>query len=693
MGTLWLKDIREGLDTRRLAEALPGGSAIRANDGHVNRGGEFEQRPAFVSTYTLPAGVTLGLAADNTSLYTFGSGAAPTMPRGVLYQRLQHPDGITPLVRILDFDLFAGKIYAVAEFGDGSRYHFYDGARVTDWIDGRARVSIRVTGGGIQPATHATCQFTVTSGSASIVNTIGDIKLNGVSILGVPVQHTGNNSTTAAAVAAQINSFVSSPDYTAAAVGAVVTITAAATGVAANGLTPAITLNGDVLVAGITAMAGGAVSAPSQLADLLVNGVSIVAGPIDWRTDNATTAQAIADSINTYASSPDYTATVVGEKVNILAAGAGAAANGYAVTFTLLRNLVLTPGAGVSLANGVTLVDNTTFQAGSFAKTIRSKMYVTAGQYLNFSGILLPTGFQTTNTGAGFVDMSAEASGSEKLQAVAKYQKFIAVFAELVTQIWYVDPDPAQNAQQQVLNNTGTSCPRSVTQFGDNDLFYLAYSGLRSLRARDASNAASTTDVGVPIDTLLVEKLAALTAVERSQVVGLMEPTSGRFWLVFSDQIFVLSVFEGSKISAWSTYTPAVSNVPFEIDDAVPFAKKVYVRSGDTVYCFGGTGTAVVYDDTEPELWLPYLDAGTPAEDKQFRSVDVACEGNWIVSAGHNLNDHTVSDKIATISQTTYGDDTIPHEVEATHISLRFKGVGAGAKKISAAAIKFDGET
>ncbi|WP_326898899.1 hypothetical protein [Bradyrhizobium sp.] len=640
----------------------------------------------------MPAGATLGLACDNNSLYAFGSGAAPAMPRGVLYQRLQHPDGSTPLVRVRSFDLFAGKIYVVAEFGDGTLFHFYDGVRVTDWIDARARASFRVTGGGLQPATRASCQFTVTSGSASIVNTIGDITLGGVSILGAPVQHTGNNATTAAAVAAQINTFVSSPDYTAAAVGAVVTITAAATGPAANGLTPVLVLTGDVLVAGITSMTGGAVAANSQLADLQVNGVSILAGPVDWTTDNATTAQLIVDSINSYASSPDYVATVTDDKVNILTALPNAASNGYAVTFTLLRNFTVAP-TNPTLAGGADLVDNTTFQSGSFAKTILSKVYVTAAQFLNFSGILTPTGFASTNTGAGFVDMSAQASGAEKLTAVAKYQKWIAVFAERVTQIWYVDPDPAQNAQQQTLNNTGTTSPRSVTQFGDSDLFYLAASGVRSLRARDASNAASTNDVGVPIDTLIVEKLATLTGVQKSEIGGLIEPTSGRFWLVFPDLIAVFSLFEGSKISAWSTYTPSVNGVEFSIDDYTVFRDKVFLRSGDMVYCFGGLGATVSYDNTSPELWLPYLDAGTPAEKKQFRSIDVACEGSWVVSAGHNLNDRSASDKIATISETTYGLDSIPHEVEYTHISLRFKGTGRGPKKISAAAVKFDGDT
>lgn len=690
MGTLWLKDIRGGLDTRRMYEALPGGSAIRANDGHITRGGEFEQRPAFVEIYTLPDG-TLAFGADRSSLYVFGSGVAPIMPRGVLYQRLQHPDSITPLTRVLSVEMFQTKLYVVAEFSDGAQYHFYDGTRIGAWIEGRARASFRVTGGGPQPAVSASASFTITSGSASIVNNVESIKVNNVDILGAPVQHTGNNATTATAVAAQITSYVSNPNYTAVAVGAVVNITTSTAGVAANGLTPALVLDGDVLVAGITSFSGGIAAGVSRLGDLTINGVPIIAGPVDWSTSNEATASAIADAINNYASTPDYVATVVGDKVNLLALDPGAAKNGFTVNFSLERNLTITPSPAM-LANGVDLSANSTYQSGSFAKTVGSKVYVTAGPYLNFSGVRLPTSFDTASVGAGFIDMSAEYAGSETLVSIARYLQYIAVFAARVIQIWFVDPDPDLNKVTQVLNNMGTLSARSVTQFGDNDLFFLDESGVRSLRARDASNAASTTDIGVPIDTLLVAKLAAMTTVQRSQVVGLIEPTSGRFWLVFPDQVFVLSIFEGYRISAWSTYTPAVNNVPFVIDDVVVLKKKVYVRSGNKIYVFGGASSAPFYDSTEPDLWLPYLDANTPAEKKQFRSIDAVCEGEWEVRVGNEPANINASEKVAIINKTTYNGDKIPYETEATHVSLRFKGRGAGYKKIAAAVIKFDGD-
>jgi hypothetical protein len=231
-----------------------------------------------------------------------------------------------------------------------------------------------------------------------------------------------------------------------------------------------------VLVAGITAMSGGTVSAPSQLADITVNGVSIVAGPSIGRP---TTRRPRKRSPIRSTSTPARRTT----------RRPSSATRSISWPPIRARRKTATPSLlGAAQSCGVAerrrarerrgSYGSTSFQAGSFAKTIRSKMYVTAAQYLNFSGILIPTGFETASNGAGFVDMSAEASGAEKLQAVAKYQKFIAIFAERITQIWYVDPDPTQNAQQQVLNNTGTRSPRSVTQFGDNDLFYLADSGV-----------------------------------------------------------------------------------------------------------------------------------------------------------------------------------------------------------------------
>jgi len=691
MSTIWLRDFKGGLDARRMPELLPGGCAIRAVDGHITRGGEFEQRAEFVEEYNLPAGSTVGLAASATSLVVFGHNAAPTMPKGVAYQRLQHPDGATALNRVLSTDLFAGKIYAAGEFVDGTIYHFYDGARISDWQDGRARASFSVVGGGIQAATPATGSFTVAGGSAGTGNRFS-VSINGVPLHVGTVQHTGNNTTTAAAIAAAINAVTSAPDYTAISTGAAVLISSAAFDDTANGLSISVAVTGDAAVSGVGALSGGAGPLPSQLSDLTVNGVSIIGEPVDWRTSNALTAQAIAEAINGYSSSPEYVATAVGSRVNILAAGPGAAANGYAVVTSVLRGLVVTPSSGIVLANGAALSAGA-YQSGTFAKTVGSKVYVAASSSLVFSGVRAPTGFNTTgNVGAGFIDMSTEAAGSETLLAIAKYLQYIVVFSSRVIQIWFVDPDPANNKAAQALYNMGTISPRSVTQFGDNDLFFLDESGVRSLRARDASNAASTSDVGIPIDPLVVAKLRALTAKQRSEVIGLIEPSDGRFWLVFADEIFVFSFFTGSKISAWSTYKPTAGGAPLVIDSAQVFKRNVVLRSGDKIYSYGGFGSTPQYDATEPELWTPYLDAETPAVDKVFSAIDVACVGSWTVSAALDPTNLKAVEKVAVIDGTTYALPRVGYGARSTHISLRFKGNGAGYKKIGAAAVHFAGE-
>lgn len=802
MGTIWIKEFTGGLDTRRMAETTAGGVLIRANNGHITRGGEFEKRAAFVPEYTLPAG-TVGLAAGAVSLYAFGHAVAPVMPPQIIYQRLQHPDGDTALDRILSYDLYASKIYVVGEFADGSIFHFYDGVRVDDWYDGRARASFDVVGGGVTPAVSASGSFEITAGTNNIANQITAITIDGVAITnGTAITHTGSNATTATAVANAINSFTSTPEYTAVATGQTVTITAAATGVAANGKTIVVSRTGDVAIANTNNMAGGAPVITSSLANLKVNGVSVILAPVGWTTTNEATAAAIATAVNTHASIPEYTATAIGSQVNIVATEPGASANGFTVDAIVADGFAVSPATGLVLAGGstteaaaaqgsITITGGTSnvanqltaltvdsvaiigsavthtgnnsttatavanainafasnpdytasatgavvtikasvegsaangkvvartvsgnfatgsivnmaggvdpvYQPGAFVKTAGKKVYSTSGSVLHFSGIAEPTQWTTDAIGAGFIDMASETSGAEQLQAVGKYQSNIAVFAERAIVIEYIDPDPTLNRLVQVLNNTGTLSPKSVTQFGDNDLFYLDESGLRSLKARDSSNAAATTDIGVPVDTLVIDKLNSMTIDERQNIIGLIEPRDGRFWLAMKDVIFVFSFFNGAKVSAWSTYEPSTTVdgevFPITIDDIVVFRRRVYLRSGNTVYVYGGLSAGLTYDDTVAEAWLPYLDANAPTRKKNFTGIDAAVEGEWQIFAATQPTDQAAEDKVATLFETTFNAGRVPAIAETTHISLRFRSKGDGPAKVSSSVIHYEGE-
>ena len=108
---------------------------ILGRDGHINRGGEFEQRAIFKKVYTLPAGATKGLGATAASLYVFGDQAAPAMPAGVAYQRLQDADS-SALDRVLSTTLFKGKLFVNARFVDNHVIAFSDGTAVTAYKAG-----------------------------------------------------------------------------------------------------------------------------------------------------------------------------------------------------------------------------------------------------------------------------------------------------------------------------------------------------------------------------------------------------------------------------------------------------------------------------------------------------------------------------------------------------------------------------
>ena len=116
-----------------------------------------------------------------------------------------------------------------------------DASKNASLVSNRTPVSVAATG-----------TVTLTGGAAGAVN---GITVNGVQIMSGAVAFIVDLSTTAAAVATNINLFTSSPDYTAAAVGPVITITAVTANGTTNGyaVVPSVT----TITATSTDMAGG----------------------------------------------------------------------------------------------------------------------------------------------------------------------------------------------------------------------------------------------------------------------------------------------------------------------------------------------------------------------------------------------------------------------------------------------------
>jgi hypothetical protein len=698
MGTIWVREFSGGLDARRLPVNTPGGNLIVGFDGHINRGGDFEQRADFVAEYTLPAG-TFGLSADDNNLAVFGSAAAPTLPVGIIYQRLQHPDGTTAMRDVLSVDRFANKFYVIAEFADGRFFHYYDGTLVADWADGKAKASFTVTAGSSTPGAQAVGSIRVAQTQFSS-REVTSVTVNGVNLMGgVAVVIGLGNVDTAIVIVNRINERTGIHGYTASRQtnGAnnslpsdcTIIIRTVAQSPAANGfVVDGTSFNGSVQFADKVNMAGGAVPVESRLTGLTIDSVSVIAGAIGWVANPSTSAMAaaIANSINS--TSTAYTAVAVGSRVDVTAVADGPGPNGDAFVFTVANGLVITPASGLEMAGGGVISSG--YAPGRYARTAKEKMYSLSGSVLHFSAVADPTSWLTSDPGAGFVDVAGINSGFASLIALSRYQQFLAVFAEDATMIYFIDPDPDLNREVQILNNTGTLSPLSVTQFGDGDIFYLHESGLRSLRARDSSQAAMSIDIGSPIDDILQPIVASMPLADRAKIIGLIEPRDGRFWLIVNQQIFVFTFYPGSKISAWSIY-----RIGFNVDDAVKHKRRVYLRSGNTIYVYGGLGATPRYGEAEAVAQLPFLDGGRPNVKKGFRSYDVACTGTWKVELGMNPNDQTVLDTLGRVFETTYNGPILSGAGESTHFSLKFtleRAPASGPAKLSSVTIHHDGD-
>jgi hypothetical protein len=681
-----IEDFRSGLDSRRMPTLSVPGSLLELTNAHINRGGEIEKRLAFVPQIDMPAD-TFGLVAVGGTLYTFGSAETVTLPASapsnLVYQRLQHPTGLA-MSRVVHATSFASKPYVIAQYSDGSIYHFYNGTRHAEFVEARARTSFTIDG-GTAGGVSATASFTVTGG----INTAGDrilyILAGTLPVLNAPVQHNGNNDSTAAAIATAINAFEGDPDFTAVAVGPVVTITAVTPGTAFNGLALVTSLTGGFTVGSVNNFAGGVDNAVSNLT---IDGVKLVDVPVLHTGDNAETAALVANAINEYQSTPEYRATANGATVNVVIQEAGTTANGKTLTITLTGNVTTTPAGTATLAGGADLVTtpagSETYLPGEYAKPSKSKMYSVAGPLLHFSEIEDPLDINNT-ANAGFIDLASNAEGSERLTAIANYSNNLAVFSERTVQVWFVDVDPANNQLLQVLNNTGAIAPHSIQEIGDSDVFYLSESGIRSLRARDSSNAAFASDIGNPIDTLILRDLAndRLKAIASRAV---LEPRDGRYFLAIGAKIYVFSFFPASRVSAWSVYEPG-----FTVTDWAIVGRRLYCRGDDSkLYLLGGA-TGTEYDESPVTVVVPYLTAQTPATSKEWMGLDMSIDNVWTVSIAADPNNLEAWQTVATVEETTMAKGHCRFQARSTHLALKMECTEPGPAKIGAALIHYQG--
>jgi hypothetical protein len=316
----------------------------------------------------------------------------------------------------------------------------------------------------------------------------------------------------------------------------------------------------------------------------------------------------------------------------------------------------------------------------------RSKMYAVAGNIVYFSMLNNPAVWTpgTSNTGAGFIQLDGQDEGAITLVGLAPYYDQLALFGRNSIQLWAMDEDPAQNQLISTLGGTGLVAFKALGRYATGDVLYLHDSGIRSLKARDSSNAAVVSDIGSPID----EEITALVAAARREpgagtvpgsltlAAGVNEPTTGQFWLVTNNKIYVLSIASSSHISAWSRF-----DLPFTAQYAVEVLDTILLRSGDDVY-FYGTGLWEGYDTSTVEVITPMIAGNEPATNKQYYGLDAALEGTWQIEIGTDPAQPDVRELVATVTGPTFGLQNLGLQNQGTHITARLTCSDAARARI-----------
>lgn len=678
-----VSDFKFGMDRRRPQHSGIPGTLWLLKNAVITRGGDIERAKKFVPTDILPAG-TFGFFSIRGQRYVFGAGAAPGgLPTGIRYQQLAAP-GSPAMIGVFSATGFSGKVYAVAAYADGNIYHFQDGVRVTD----------------MDAVADADSSFdTVASRLADQID---------------------------AQTAFRAKGFGPVVEITAAVPGVGFTISASATD---NGpattptavvatVQPNVAPVAEVRAVGSVTVTGGTVSpGVNRITGVLVNAVQLLGTPVDFVGNNSETANALAVEINNNTTGHGYTASAAGAVVTLRAAvGTGSTPNGYIVARTVggdVTTTAATMGGGVTAVAAVAQVVKVTISGGSFgaqdlwkitldgsdyqttgraSATVtavivhKSRVWGVAGSFLKGSKLNDASNWTdtTASTGRVSINVANEVDGLENLVGLAKYQGMVAVFSRNSIVIYNLPADSANIELVQPIDNTGTIAGRAVVPYGANDVYYLDETGVRSLKTRDAIDAAYTTDIGSALDPFVQQIVAEVGTEVVANATAVIEPRDGRYMLAIGRYIVILSYFPSSKITAWSYY-----DFGQPISDLVRVGRDVYLRAGNTIYAYGGRdGTSYPNADEFPIVAeTPFISSRDPAGIKTLEGFDMAAAGTWRVQVLQDPNSPEHMTDGGYINDTTYHLPANKLVGRTSHFAIRFTCKAAGYASLSSLAV------
>lgn len=289
-------------------------------------------------------------------------------------------------------------------------------------------------------------------------------------------------------------------------------------------------------------------------------------------------------------------------------------------------------------------------QQSKVAVSGASKIYVLNGDIVNYCATANPQDWSTEGD-AGFLPTGLSQYGSNGMTAAGLYHTALVVFNPEGFQIWQIDEDPA-NITLLSAKPIGCSYPKTVVPVND-DLFFLAANGLRSVGIAGASGNADAGDIGMPVDPIVFAGILYAQA-NNVEPLACYLPSLGQVWLHFPGwsapgqfvtqtgayatgaHVMVYTMTRTGEVGAWSHHVFPFAGATIEAFQV--HLDQLYIKTGDdvlvydpsTLQDFNGDN----YNNTSRATnfpgvcqW-PYLDLSQLGITKKFDGMDIVTTTN-----------------------------------------------------------------
>ena len=330
-----------------------------------------------------------------------------------------------------------------------------------------------------------------------------------------------------------------------------------------------------------------------------------------------------------------------------------------------------------------------------------SKVFAGDRDVVRYSATLSPTDWSTPKD-AGYLPTGMNQNGANHVSGLNIYRGNLIVLNATGFQQWQIDPDPAMMDLLDEMSGVG-SRHHLAAQPVANDLFYLANIGVRTLGISGATNNLRAGDIGMPVDVLVQERMAAMLPGEVP--LGTYYPSAGQYWLIFNKladaediklcptlqpgerhaEAFVYVLSQSGQVGAWSRFV-----FPFAIDDVTHQGDDLFVRDGDTVLRLSEEiGACDLYEDAGggdgggpsghpfwAEMQTHWLDMGQPGREKSLDSFDLIGYGKAEIAFAYAQEAPDVITGPIKVNPDTLRGDTVPIPLTAPSLSVRIRYSG-----------------